>query len=139
MTDEKLHEELQKLLGAAGGPYLEGTRYFDKGRILKKDRKIYKRRTFRDLFHHFRFNGVSEVQLMRVLGNPEHNYAAFTCPDIKKAVFYGGAKYEKLGPQRVMFWASQNFTTHFRRIRIQGTKYNKTYLTKLWKTTYGNN
>lgn len=92
MTDKELLKDLNSLCNS-NQPWSNST-YFSKSPLFKyeatkKGHELIKaRRSFGDLFKRYRIRGVSEKQLMRVLGDPKNKFRGGICTDIYKVVFF---------------------------------------------------
>jgi len=92
MTDKELLKDLNALCNSSApwsdSVYFSGAPLF-KYETTKKGKDLIKaRRSFGDLFKRYRIRGVSEEQLMRVLGDPKNKFRGGICTDIYKVVFF---------------------------------------------------
>lgn len=57
-------------------------------KLFKNDMMVFKRRSFTDLHKYYRRFGVSEKQLMRVLGDPDNSFSCYVCSDTNEFMFF---------------------------------------------------
>jgi len=139
MTDKELLNELDELCSCSG-PY-KNNHFFTKSPLFKyeiDDPSLIKaRRSFGDLFKRYRRRGVTELQLMRVLGDPNNKFIGNLCPDIYKVVFFKlkyGAAYKYSSYSMVDFNHSRDSVT-YKKKWCDG-KYTMRYLENLWDQLY---
>ena len=112
MTNEELRLDLDNKFDQEG--------YF-KEKLFIKD-SVYKRRTFSDLFKYYKWEKVSEQQLMTVLKDMQ--IRAFRCPDIGQIVFHKSRYVRKLSFEMNGSLSVRNPVTN--------SKYTYEYLLKLY-------
>lgn len=99
-------------------------------KILKSDYRIFQRRSFRDLFHHYRRKGVSQKMLMQAL--MEAGFSSYFCFDVNLFVFFG------LYDRNYKFLNESCFDYDFNYIakRNKDKKYTFKYLESIYDSIY---
>lgn len=109
-------EDLKSKVNKAG--------YFNT-KIFKKDKKIYERRSFGDLFKYYKNFGITEKILIKSL--KKANFVMYVCVKLQKGVFfkyvYAGEFLNDLLHGDIHSYGSFN--------QIKNDKYTKEYLEKL--------
>jgi hypothetical protein len=106
--------------------------YFSE-KLFKKDHKIFRRRSFDDLFCYYKSKGVSEKQLLSVLYN--NNFRAQVCGVINKVIFFK----QKINPSHSI-WKTPflrghtNITGYNFNRYTSNTKYDDKYIDKLFES-----
>jgi len=108
-------------------------RYF-RSTLFKKDKGIYDRRSFDDLFKYYKQKGATEKMVLQALY--ETKFRARVCGGINKVIFY--SFYEKCQKPSISIWASKIIPGHVNSVTFnygrstKDTKYDAAYIDKLF-------
>jgi len=100
-------------------------------KLFKKDKYIYMRRSFNDLFIYYKQFNVTEKMLLQALY--ELKFSASVCNTLKKVVF------SKVYPQIDKFWGKHFFNLNYgylNKTDKTAGKYTINYLNNLFKKIY---
>lgn len=121
MTDENII----KILKDKSGKNINYINYFVE-KFFKNDKRVYKRRSFDNLFIYFRKYKVSEKQLLKCLINYNFNFGV--CTDINKIIIIPPFSFEKISNLKIK-WRSESWYTNYTSVR--NSKYTVTYIENL--------
>ena len=108
-------------------------RYF-RNTLFKRDKEIYDRRSFDDLFKYYKQKGATEKMVLQALYDTK--FRARVCGGINKVIFY--RYYEKCEETPISIWANKiipghvNFATFNYGRSTKNTKYDASYIDKLF-------